>query len=253
MTIVDYIDANYVVVWRHPDSTVKDWKRFLLEELHENEEVRKVNGLFISLFASENSILLIEGEERLRRCRFPQSIIREFYIESPHIVSDRIFGWDMKDFALHNAHKTVACDVAVHILRTNEKIEELDFKKEMVGLWKQKLIETGDSELLAAEDWIRQLEEALASAAEEMQEFVRNEIEPLTFKIDAYSQKMNAFPSIVKQILDEAALCNDPLQLLEYLKKMTQCQSDCLNIQNEKKACLARKESLIVTKIVELT
>ncbi|MBP9841703.1 MAG: hypothetical protein KBC64_04690 [Simkaniaceae bacterium] len=96
--ISKFIEVHYDVV-RAPDVPFEDCKTFLLPETHDSERHTTVNGLFISTFATPESIFLMEGVES---CTFPYSDSVKQHLLSRECIkpatSLRVLGWDMKNF-----------------------------------------------------------------------------------------------------------------------------------------------------------
>ncbi len=87
-----FIYEHYNVLWSHPESEGV-WDTFLLAEEHDNHEVRKINGLFVSRFATEESPLFVEGESS--ELKFSNEEYLNLFYPSESPPSGPIFGWDI--------------------------------------------------------------------------------------------------------------------------------------------------------------
>jgi len=221
----NYINENYTVVWRHPESIDTDWNTFLLEEAHDDEEVKKINGTFVSIFSSPESVLLVEGEEKLIRSRCPKINIRNYFISAPTITDDRIFGWDMKDDFLLSQSRGHAYSIAVDILSSYEGAWKLlDFRTAMLKYWNENVVKVAVPELLAQEDLLRQAEEVIGAVAEEIQEFIEQKIAPLELNelelADIFTNPLD----VCKDSSDEAVIRENIYASISLLKKSIDCR-----------------------------
>ncbi len=88
---------HYDAVWPTTLDAIERCRVFLLVEEHDREDVQRENGLFISHFATEGSVLLVEAEASLKPCLLPTS---DLYVDTPHITKERTLGWDIEDYHL---------------------------------------------------------------------------------------------------------------------------------------------------------
>lgn len=94
-----------------PGASLDTCSVFLLGEYHDDEEIKKINGCFISRFAPPDSLLLVEGEETLAPSPCPLFHLQTKYISSEAVK--HILGWDIKNFVLK-----VLAPKAAHIFAT---------------------------------------------------------------------------------------------------------------------------------------
>lgn len=91
--IFAYIQKDYNVIWSHSKSSFQDWNIFLIGELHE-ENVQKINGLFVSKFGRPGDLLLVEGCPVLKIEKRPEEATNRFFVDSTAITDENIRGWD---------------------------------------------------------------------------------------------------------------------------------------------------------------
>ena len=95
MNITDFIETNYDIIWRHPESIgEEEIDTYLIAEKHKCPPVQRVNELFISTFANPGSVLLIEGQASLHKVSAAIMHPHNMTLDTPHIVHGSIFGWD---------------------------------------------------------------------------------------------------------------------------------------------------------------
>ena len=188
-----YINQNYNIIWRHPDAVESDWTTFLLGEVHRSsglgEEhqnyvraLQRVNGTFVSTFATPDSVLLVEGEDYLQKTSVPNYIIEEQLIATPHISSDRMIGWDMKDYWHLVVCKTFAYNTVLSILEyyftcLSRNLGSYNWEKELLDTGRKSFIEYHRD--YCQEHKMKPLEEVLVEVAHEMDNFVKTKIKPL--------------------------------------------------------------------------
>jgi hypothetical protein len=198
--MINYINTYYTIVWKHPEATESDWNTFLCEEDHENEAVKKTNGIFFSQLP--NAILLLEAEEALKPTSYPLKKTSEEMHITAHLEPDRVFGWDMKDYTLLCDAPISALDTLLDLLRhfVNNKPKPLilrSIKTQLAhALQRLRLKRLSDGIL---EKLIDLKDEVLLKLAEEVDEFVKKELLPL--EIEALPYK------IAKKIL-KASICS---------------------------------------------
>ena len=108
----EFIKENYNIVHLHPEAALEDCNTYLLGECHQGhplaESVRGINGLFISSYATPDSVLLVEAEEFLKP--IPQEHVAitrsKLYIKTALVADLR--GWDIENYGL----KCTAPDIA---------------------------------------------------------------------------------------------------------------------------------------------
>lgn len=136
----EFIREYFSIVWHHPEAVESDWTIFCLEEDHYNEEGKKINGLFMSLFSPPGSVLAVESENYLQTTKVPETTKKDFYITTSNIKSENIIGWDMKDFSLFIDSKKNANFIAIKILHALENnfilnLNNFNWKSTMLSCW----------------------------------------------------------------------------------------------------------------------
>lgn len=240
MSALEYLRQNYVVVWRHPEAVESDWKKFLIEEDHEDEEVIKTNGVFVD-FAPEGSWLSVEAQERLKQSKWPNSTFQDYKITTSNIAPERIFGWDIKDYVRLMLSRKTALQMATNILwpfqqTSTNLLGTIDWQATMLKIWNegQKFMHP---EILARDDIMALMEETICAVAKEMQEFVQKEVDPLEETLIKEPKKVSDWEKKVKQC-DESEL---QANLDEYGKALKSCLE-----------CELQKRSLVCNKVKEL-
>lgn len=249
----NYINENYTVVWRHPESTDTDWNTFLLEEVHDDEEVKKINGAFVSLFSSPESVLIVEGEEKLLRSRSPKINVKNYFISTPTITDDRIFGWDMKDWFLLSQSRGYAYSIAVDILSSYEDAWKLlDFRTAMLKCWDEEFVKVADPELLAQEDLLRQAEEVIGAVAEEIQEFLDQKIAPLELNEKDCFARSGKLLELADIFMNAQDVCKDSSDEAVIRENLYNCRRASISLLKKSIDCRCQKEFLIAQKSGEL-
>jgi hypothetical protein len=100
----DFIYTHYNVHWQHPESE-GNWDTFLIAETHDTPEIQKINGLFLSLFSTEESPIFIEGESV--EVRESREIYASKYFPSEKPPEGPIFGWDRESPSILFIHHTL--------------------------------------------------------------------------------------------------------------------------------------------------
>ncbi len=92
----NFISVHYNIVWQSQGSSARDWRIFLLTELHTDPLMGQINGLFISKFATAGSFLLLEGE-KAGECVSDPAILSKLCVSTTQIPLRNVLGWDTVD------------------------------------------------------------------------------------------------------------------------------------------------------------
>lgn len=199
----EFIIENYIIAWQHPDAVESDWNTFLLEEAHDDEQVRQINGAFISHFSPPGSVLAVEGEYCLVRSIFPKKDLQEFFINTPHIPAENIIGWDKSDCLFHSTVSGMVCWILHKFENTfMTSLETFDWQDKMLNALPQE-IQT-DLNMIAE----------IGLAAKKMQKFFEEEIivlekaylrekQLVDASIDEITKCDHAFASLLKKSLNQ--------------------------------------------------
>lgn len=174
----NYINENYTVVWKHSESTPQDWNIFLLIENHYHKLARKVNGLFISLFATPGSFFVVEGSSYLQQSKTPKHNMRTFSIETSHIQPSNVLGWDNVHFLTAKENFILAYTVASGYFNTFYNNLDLLLQINWKSILEEHLL-TIDYEFQDELDFKPFLEKAICEVANEMNVFVEQQLVPI--------------------------------------------------------------------------
>lgn len=156
VSIKDFIEADYNILHLHSGASIESCTTFLLAEDHFDEEVRAINGLFVSTFASPGSVLFMEGVGSFEPS-FDQEYMRaDFRINSPHI--EHLLGWDINDYMAEVEAPSKAWQVAMLIsMRARPSNASIDWKKEMHELfdWNLKDMSTVSERFIRQKELVR--------------------------------------------------------------------------------------------------
>ncbi len=196
-TIDSFINQNYKIIYRHPDSTPNDWDTFLLGEDHEDKVIRAVNGEFLKLFSDNKSILLLEGIPSLQidtRPQYAEEALSEVYI-GPHFTREHILGWDSKSYGKIDV-KRFAISMGKKILEPYQySVKQQPFLKNLqiaqkfhsvIENWYNQQNAIQSSEFIA--QYSAELQEEAAEIAEEITKYIRENISDLETKIEQKQQ-----------------------------------------------------------------
>ncbi len=144
--MLELINQQYDIVWSHPESSSKDWNTFLIEEVHNIQEIAQVNGRFISFTANKESGLVIEACTALKRTKFPLSAFENYFINTSFISPQSVYGWDMKKITVIQA-KILALEIAKEMLQTKGVIfSQLNWSQTMHAIINSKPLPIVESE-----------------------------------------------------------------------------------------------------------
>ena len=97
VSINDFIKSHYEVVTS--GAPLEECSVYCLTEIHDREDIERINGAFISTFASPGSVLLVESHESgasIGSSSYKARVSTGFKIDTPNITN--ILGWDKKKF-----------------------------------------------------------------------------------------------------------------------------------------------------------
>lgn len=215
------VKEYYEIVDISEGTQLEECNTFLLTECHYDDEITKINGLFISRSATPGSFFLVEGDDYLMSPFRAELARKQFQIATTNI--EHVIGWDIENYMELVMSPNCAQEIAMlvdkrraHLVKweccldemlTEEGIEKMFYRAVLIASsstqiqWEKEMLELLEANLALEE------KKEVRDYVPEFMESARRHIQLLAKKIVVFEEEH--LTALEKQLWDVLFLYED--------------------------------------------